>query len=96
MIDLPSLYPSAKGLEMSRIYVKCPHCQGFGTVELTGVYAETLRLVRQRPGLNGAALATRAGCNATAMNNRLTALAKHDLVVGVKFGRQIKWRVRGR
>ncbi len=81
---------------MAKYYYPCPHCKGFGTVELTGVYAETLSLVRQRPGLNGAALAARAGCNATAMNNRLTALAKHGLVAGVKFGREIKWRVKGR
>lgn len=76
--------------------VKCPHCQGAGTVELTGVYAETLAILKRHSGhppLNGAALAVIAGCEPTAMNNRLKALEKHGLAIGQRFGREIKWRL---
>jgi hypothetical protein len=73
-------------------YLQCTHCQGTGTIELTGVYAETLTLIIRRPGLNGAELAKLAGCNGTAMNNRLKALERHGLATGTRFGRQITWK----
>jgi hypothetical protein len=72
-------------------YVQCTHCGGTGTVELTGVYAETLRLLIANPGRNGAELARIAACNATAMNNRLAALERKGVASGTRYGRQIVW-----
>ena len=74
-----------------KAYVVCGHCYGTGSVELTGVYAETLGLLIRHPGLNGAALAAKAGCKATAMNNRLTALERHGVATGKRHGREIFW-----
>ena len=79
-------------MKASKAYVQCPHCGGTGTVELTGIYADTLRLLIRRPGLNGAALAKIAGCKATAMNNRLKALEGHGVAEGEQYGRQIIWK----
>ncbi len=76
----------------TKAYVVCTRCCGTGSIELTGVYAETLALVIRHPGLNGAALAKKAGCQATAMNNRLKALERLGVAVGKKFGRQIIWK----
>lgn len=74
-----------------RAYVQCTHCGGTGTIELTGVYADTLGLVIRNPGLNGAELAKLSKCEATAMNNRLNALQRLGVASGQKYGRQIKW-----
>lgn len=71
--------------------VPCSVCGGTGSVELTGVYSKTLKLVIEHPGKNGAQLAKIAGCKATAMNNRLIALQRHGVVQGKKYGRQIFW-----
>jgi hypothetical protein len=71
--------------------IKCPHCNGVGTVELTGVYADTLALLKKNPGSNGAGLARIAGCKETAMNNRLVALRQHGLARAIAYGRQKKW-----
>lgn len=76
---------------ISQAYVQCTHCQGTGTIQLTGVYAETLTLLISHPGLNGAALAKLAKCKATAMNNRLKALERHGVATGKRFGREIVW-----
>lgn len=75
-------------------YVQCTHCQGTGTIQLTGVYAETLGLIISHPSLNGATLAKLAGCNATAMNNRLKALERHGVATGQRFGRSIYWKAK--
>lgn len=73
--------------------IPCGHCRGTGRIELTGIYAETLALLKkQRKPLNGAALAKLAGCKATAMNNRLVALEKHGLAEGILYGRERLWR----
>lgn len=74
-----------------KAFVECTHCHGSGSIELTGVYAETLNIVIRFPNRNGAALAKIAGCEPTAMNNRLTGLEKKGLVMGRKHGRQIFW-----
>lgn len=71
--------------------VKCSRCRGKGFVALTGVYADTLALVKRNPGLNGAQLAELAGCKATAMNNRLRALEDRGLASGEQYGRQTIW-----
>jgi predicted transcriptional regulator len=77
---------------MNKAYVVCTHCQGTGSIELTGVYADTLGLVIRHPHLNGAELAEKAGCEATAMNNRLKAMERHGVVTGTKYGREIRWK----
>ena len=68
--------------------VKCKACGGTGTIELTGVYAETLALLRSSGEISGAALARTAGVKPTAMNNRLAVLAKHGLARSRPYGRQ--------
>lgn len=73
---------------------RCPHCKGSGLMMITGVYADTLKLVYKHPRKNGAELAAIAGCKATAMNNRLKALERHALIYGVKYGRSIFWSLR--
>ena len=73
---------------------KCPHCNGSGLVEVTGVYAETFILLRSSATrVTGAELAKRAGCKATAMNNRLAMLEKFGLCSSVRWGRKRFYRV---
>jgi hypothetical protein len=72
-------------------YVLCTHCGGTGTVELTGIYADTLTLLIRHPGLNGAELAEIAGCKPTAMNNRLISLERKGVANGTRYGREITW-----
>jgi biotin operon repressor len=77
------------------VMVACPCCGGEGRVELTGTYRETLALLkRQRAEVNGAALARLAGCQETAMNNRLVRLERLGLAVGRRHGRERLWRAR--
>jgi hypothetical protein len=75
-----------------KAYVVCGHCEGTGSVELSGVYAETLGILIGHPDLNGAALAELAHCKPTAMNNRLKALERHGVAIGKRFGREIIWK----
>lgn len=71
----------------------CPHCKGSGAVELNGVYAETLALLRSSPTpISGAALARLAGCQATAMNNRLTALEHLGYASSYRYGRERRFQ----
>ena len=76
-----------------QVTVRCGHCHGKGVVELTGVYADTLRLLRDLATAlsdgetTGAELARVAGCKATAMNNRLAILEKHGLASSRRCGR---------
>ncbi len=67
--------------------VKCPCCQGTGRVELTGVYAETLDMLRTTGEAHAARLAHAAGCRATAMNQRLAALERLGAAASRRFGR---------
>jgi len=67
----------------------CPTCSGSGRIELTGCYADTLRLLRlQRKEIHGAALAKLGGCKPTAMNNRLACLEKFGLAESRRYGRE--------
>jgi len=69
--------------------VQCSCCGGTGTVALTGVYFDTLGLLRkQKEEIHGAALARIAGCNATAMNNRLAYLEENGFVTSCVYGRK--------
>lgn len=74
--------------------VKCPHCRGLGRMPITGVYAETLRVVLFNPGRNGAELAKLMGCKNEAMCNRLRRLEQLRLVESTPFGRQVTWTVK--
>jgi len=70
-------------------FIPCSHCDGEGYIELTGVHAETLSLLRGLPAaLNGVELAKLANCNPTAMNNRLAWLEEQGLAERKRYGRE--------
>lgn len=77
-----------KPAKLPPIYVACPHCKGEGLREITGVYRETLELLRRHTGITGAALAASARCQPTAMNNRLARLEELGLVESTILGRE--------
>lgn len=74
---------------MSKIWIACPYCESKGEIELTGVYAETLRLLRQR---RSPVVANRDAdlfeCKPTALNNRLAWLESHGLARSERHGRE--------
>jgi hypothetical protein len=72
-------------------HVQCWKCGGTGRLEFTGIWAETLQLVIDNDGANGAELGRLAGCSGSAMCHRLAALQELGLVEGVQHGRQWKW-----
>ena len=75
------------------VLVLCRRCAGEGRIPLTGVYADTLSLLRkQKKELSGAALARLVSINGTAMNNRLTWLERHGLAVGRWNGHERLWK----
>lgn len=68
--------------------IPCSRCGGKGWIEVTGVYADTLALLRlQEEEVTAPQLAAKDGCNATAMNNRLTALEGYGLAISRRYGR---------
>ncbi len=72
----------------------CPCCGGTGTIDLTGVYADTLKLLRRTGEATGAALARADGCKASAMNNRLAALERMGLAQSRRYGRERLYRAK--
>ena len=68
--------------------VKCTRCNGTGKRPLTGVYAATLDLLRQQGESTGAFLSRIAGCEATAMNNRLSMLEQLGAATSRRDGRE--------
>lgn len=71
----------------------CPHCHGSGRIEVTGIYAQTLKDVQRWCSRSGRYVVANRdagwfGCNGTALSNRLAVLEKHGLVYSVKYGRQ--------
>lgn len=73
--------------------VPCSHCAGEGWVVLTGVYADTLTLLKkQRKEVSGAELARIAKVNSTAMNNRLCALEGYGFASGRRYGAVRMWK----
>lgn len=78
-------------------FIPCSHCAGEGYIELTGIYAKTLGLLRALPAaLNGAELAKLAKCNPTAMNNRLVWLEGQGLAERRRNGKESLWRATAR
>lgn len=73
----------------------CPTCGGRGKVGVTGVYAETLDILRRHPRLNAAQLARLTACSGQAMANRLVALERMGLTRGRRCGRQRIWEAVG-
>jgi DNA-binding IclR family transcriptional regulator len=67
--------------------IPCSHC-GNGRIELTGILADTLELLRrQREEVSAVHLANMDGCRAATMNNRLTTLEGFGFVVSRRYGR---------
>lgn len=76
----------------SKVYRTCTCCNGAGVVEISGVYLDTLRLLRgQKSPRSGADLARLAGCTGEAMANRLQRLAELDLARYQPAGRRKLW-----
>ncbi len=74
---------------MKKDTVQCSCCNGSGRIELTGVYADTLKDIRAIDGeIHGAELARKVGCKATAMNNRIAWLADNGFVIVRVYGRK--------
>jgi len=74
-------------------FITCSHCSGEGQIELTGVHADTLALLRRQSAmLDGVRLAKIAKVNATAMNNRLAWLEGHGLAERTRYGRVSLWK----
>ncbi len=77
--------------------ITCPHCQGHGVLPLTGVYADTLALLRgQRGEVTGAEVGRLAGCSNEAACNRLAALEKHGLATSRRYGRKRLYKAKAR
>lgn len=69
------------------VTIRCAHCKGTGRIPLTGVYADTLALLRQQVyPVTGAELAQIAHCTGPAMNNRLAALERLGLCTSERCG----------
>lgn len=76
--------------------VTCSRCGGAGAIEITGVFAETLTLLRaQTAAVNGVEMAQLADVNPTAMNNRLAWLEAHGLAQSEWYGRSKLYRAKG-
>lgn len=76
-----------------KLTIPCSRCEGQGQIELTGVYADTLKFLReQKEQLNGAELARKAGVNETAMDNRLAWLESYGFAISERYGREKRWR----
>lgn len=76
---------------MATIYTSCPHCNGKGKVELTGVYLNTLRVLQGSVPISGADLGRLMGVKGEAMCNRLATLKRLGLVKCTQDGRKKIW-----
>jgi len=77
---------------MKPIYHKCGRCHGTGRIQLTGIWLDTLALLRNIKGpLSGADLARLMGCKNEAMCNRLVALEQMGLSRSRPYGRVRLW-----
>ena len=79
--------------------VPCPFCNGKGHTILTGVYAETLTLLRKLTSEKESFIvanqhAEQFGCNPTALNNRLKRLEELGFAKSERYGRQRRYAAR--
>jgi len=75
--------------------VECGICRGRGTVPLTGVYAETLDMLRHCTGeVTGSELARADGCKVPAMCNRLAVLERYGFAVSRRHGKKRLYRAK--
>ena len=73
--------------------IKCHCCNGTGRIPFTGIYADTLALLRkQRDPMTGIELARLAKCEGTAMCNRLAALESMGFAESKPYGRKKFWK----
>jgi hypothetical protein len=76
--------------------IQCPTCSGFGQVEVTGVYLETLmalrRFTREYEWTTAAKSAKWLRCSATAANMRFAWLEQHGLATSERYGRERRYR----
>ena len=75
-------------------FIPCSHCAGEGWIALTGVYADTLALLRlQEEEVTAAQLAAIDGdCQLTAMINRLNALEGFGKAESRRYGQRLFWK----
>lgn len=66
----------------------CRCCGGTGQIELTGIYFDTLKVLRGLGEFSGADLARYMDVPATAMNNRLARLEELGFATSRRYGRQ--------
>ena len=77
-------------MKVHTAYIPCRCCDGHGMVEVTGVYIDTLRELKQvGHEITAADLARRMGVKATAMSNRLAWLLERLLVTARPYGRKV-------
>lgn len=76
--------------------VKCGTCSGKGRVRISGVYAQTLRILRRQTSKGKAVVANRDillfGCQGTALSNRLAWLEQHGFARSKRHGRERQYR----
>lgn len=74
---------------MSADRVPCKCCRGTGSVEFTGVYADTLALLHKHgKEVTGAELGREAGVKGEAMCNRLARLEELGFAKSRTYGRE--------
>lgn len=70
----------------------CPHCEGLGTLPLTGVYAVTLGIARlicnERDFVVANRDAEKFACKPTALNQRLKGLEDKGFLWSERYGSQ--------
>ncbi len=75
-------------MKLNHLLRQCSQCGGSGYVTMTGVFADTLALLKKQSGeVTAAQLALVARCKATAMSNRLAALERMGFVSSRRYGR---------
>lgn len=85
--------PKRLRVETVKDLYACSCCNGTGKLELTGVYAETLQIMRANFNSRDAfAVANRDAhlfqCGPTALNNRLNRLEEMGFVDSERYGNQ--------
>lgn len=82
---------------MKADHIPCSCCKGSGRIPLTGIYADTLKIIRRRWVAGYYIVARRDAdnwfqCNPTALSNRLKWLERNGLLVSETYGREKRYR----